>query len=268
MSVPKIIFIVPYRNREYEKLHFSIYMKYLMEDYHENDYAIYYSHQNDTRPFNRGASKNIGFLILKRLYPNDYKNITFVFNDVDTLPLKKNMFKYETVTGNIKHFYGFDFALGGIVSITGEDFEKCNGFINNWGWGLEDNALNQIAKQKKINIDRTEFYPIKSKEFMQNYDTQFRLINNTDPKRYMQKNLNDNLKTITYIDYNIEANYEETNVDLKNQYIINVNNFITLVDPSKEKFYSQNIQKNNRLIPGQFERNERIQKWNMFKYVK
>merc|ERR1711998_805582 len=122
-KIPKFIFIVPFRNREYHKIHFDVYMKYLLEDISNDDYKIFFSHQCDTRLFNRGAIKNLGFLAMKEKYPNDYKNITFIFNDIDTLPCKKNLLNYETKKGTIKHFYGFNYALGGIVSITGHDFE-------------------------------------------------------------------------------------------------------------------------------------------------
>ena len=119
---PKIIFIVPYRNRENDKTHFEVYIKYLLEDYNPDDYEIYYSHQNDSRAFNRGAVKNIGFIAMKEKYPEEYKNINFVFNDIDILPIRKNFLNYYTNKGVVKHYYGFDFALGGIFSITGEDF--------------------------------------------------------------------------------------------------------------------------------------------------
>ena len=133
--IPKIIFIVPYRNRVEHKQLFTKYMEFIMEDYKKEEFETYFVHQCDSRPFNRGAMKNIGFLAMCKKYPNDYKNITFVFHDVDTLPYTKNLLPYETTVGIVKHFYGFNFALGGIFSIIGSDFEKTGGFPNFWAWG-------------------------------------------------------------------------------------------------------------------------------------
>ena len=93
MNIPERIFIVPYRDREafknilIEKL--STYLEF------ENNWEIYFSHQNDTRPFNRGATKNIGFLAMKKKYPNHYKDITFIFHDVDTYPKEKGLIDYN-----------------------------------------------------------------------------------------------------------------------------------------------------------------------------
>ncbi len=161
---PNLIFIVPYRDREQQYRFFSNHMKGILEDI--DDYRILYIHQIDSRSFNRGAMKNIGFLVVKNLYPDTYKNKTLVFNDVDTMPFTKNFFNYYTETGSIKHFYGFKFALGGIVSITAGDFENLNGFPNFWSWGYEDNALNDRAKKANINIDRSHFYPILDKNIL------------------------------------------------------------------------------------------------------
>ena len=201
--IPKYIFIIPYRNRQYQKQHFDIYIKYLLEDYDKNDYLIYYSHQCDYRSFNRGAVKNIGFLAMKKEYPNNYKDIIFIFNDIDTMPYIKNTFNYYTKKGEIKHFYGFEFALGGIFSITGEDFEKINGFPNYWGWGLEDNCIKLRADYYKIIINRDNFLKYKDAKVLQ-FDIQNEKIVTTNAMAiYKNRNifLNCGLKSLINIDF-------------------------------------------------------------------
>ena len=287
LIIPKFIFIVPYRNREKEKTHFSIYMKYIMEDHDKNDYEIYYSHQTDLRPFNRGATKNIGFIAMKNKYPDHYKNITLVFNDIDTLPAFKNTFNYITSSGTVKHFYGFHFALGGIFSITGGDFEQCNGFPNNWGWGLEDNAMLDRVLLHELNVDRNQFHPINSKQVIHLYDTPQRLVSNNDPGNYIKKNFIDNLDKIYELNYTI-ANHITSN-DAHNdphndphndatnhandtnkltlihqkEYIINIEHFRTLVNPANEIFYNQNTFYAKKLLPNVYENSVRRSRWGL-----
>lgn len=228
---PKIIFIVPYRNRENDKTHFEVYIKYLLEDMDCNDYEIYYSHQNDDRAFNRGAVKNIGFIAMRDKYPNAYKSITFVFNDIDILPIRKNMLDYITTHGTVKHYYGFNYALGGIFSITGQDFEKINGFPNFWGWGFEDNVINNRCIQNNITIDRSNFYNIFDNNFIHTSITTKKVLNNVKPD--INKCSNNNLSTIKDLNYTIDKN------------IININNFDTIDSYINNKFYIEDL-KNNK----------------------
>ena len=236
-NIPKIIFLVPFRNRDNEKFAYLSIMKSILEDYDNNYYKIYFIKQLDNRMFNRGAIKNIGFNVIKNVYPNDYKNITLVFNDIDVCPLDKSYIKdYSTTVGKIKHFYGFTFALGGIVSITGEDFEKIGGFINNWGWGFEDNHLNNIAKIYNIVIDRSVFYEKGSKKMLDIYHGKDKYMNNSEIKKAVRKiNGYDNLKTLRNINYTIE-NENYFNWNNKNTiYNVNVNKFDTLINFSNIK---------------------------------
>lgn len=160
LNVPEVVFIVPYRNREQHKTFFTRYMKdYVLKDV-KFRWQIVFVHQCDMRAFNRGAMKNLGFKYLKDTYPKYYKDITIVFNDVDTAPYRPGLIDYETRRGVTKHFYGFDFALGGLVSMTAGDFEQLNGFPNLWGWGFEDNELQLrwIEQFGKNTIDRSTFF--------------------------------------------------------------------------------------------------------------
>ena len=212
IKIPKIVFIVPFRDRYLQKIHFDVYMKYILEDYESGDYEIYYSHQTDNRNFNRGAVKNIGFLAIKKKYPDNYKNISFIFNDIDTLPYKKNQLNFKTEKGKIKHFFGFDYALGGIISITGEDFEKLNGFPNLWGWGLEDNKLQDRAILNKINIDRSNFFHFHDKKIL-NFDKDPNKIVMKNPvSLYNNKNINLYCGLVSLVNLNFSLNNEFINI--------------------------------------------------------
>ena len=203
--IPNKIFIVPYRDREYFKLKFIEKMKMIMKDY--KDYEIYFSHQCDNRPFNRGAVKNLGFIAMKKKYPNHYKNITFIFNDVDTFPINKYVIKdYDTKLGVVKHFYGFTHTLGGIFSIKGSDFEKTEGFCNFWGWGFEDNIMNDRCLSVGLKIDRSNFYNIFDKNIIHMTDTNERIISLRDSVVYKYETP-DNMFSLRDININIENDY-------------------------------------------------------------
>ena len=202
--IPKLIFIIPYRDRAEHKNHFDIYMKYILEDIPYQDYKIFFVHQCDQLPFNRGAMKNIGFLAMREQYPNDYKNITFIFNDIDTMPIYKNLFNYNTTHGIVKHFYGFTFALGGIFSITGGDFEKIGGFPNFWGWGLEDNNIYNKAIKADFKVDRSQFYKLRDKHIIHLFDNPYRKLSYQDVWR---EHTTEGMNHIKDLNYKIENEF-------------------------------------------------------------
>jgi hypothetical protein len=248
--IPKRIFIVPYRNRVQHKFFFSKHMSFILEDC--DDYEIYFSHQCDSRTFNRGAAKNIGFLAIKEKYPDDYKNITFIFNDVDTIPFYK-IFDYETTLGVVKHYYGFKYALGGIIVMKGSDFEKINGFPCYWGWGMEDNALQKRCDHYGIKIDRSTFYDIGSPQILQLFDGITRIISKKDPWRMDKDNGVDGLKTITTLKFNISSKSDNPNdnifiVDNQRIFIINIQTFLTHVRFENDQFYNYDLREPKRKI--------------------
>lgn len=205
---PKIVFIIPYRNRTEQKFVFEKYMKYILEDYKKNDYSIFFVEQKDDRDFNRGALKNIGFLAIKKKYPYNYKNITFVFNDIDSFPYRKGLLNYATKRGTIKHFFGFENTLGGIFSITGYDFEKVKGFPNFWTWGYEDNIiLNKILKDDNMVIDRSNFYHIFDHKIVHMTDSLKRVINlNQIDHKDLTIELNNNLNSLQELHFKFLGN--------------------------------------------------------------
>ena len=229
--IPTKIFIIPYRNRTEDKNLFDKHMKYILEDI-PNTYKIFFVHQNDSKPFNRGAMKNIGFLAMRDKYPDNYKDITFIFNDIDTYPVNKNVLNFDTTRGTIKHFYGFTFALGGIFSITGHDFENCGGFPNYWGWGLEDAVIQKAALAAKIAINRDNFFVFRdAKNIVQRENITQRLTTKKEPWRFVNNDINETYRDIQNLQYHIENEY------------IQVTNFTAKFLPSSDRYYVHNISK-------------------------
>jgi hypothetical protein len=212
--IPDIVFIIPYRERE---AHLNCYMRnmtFLLKEFDDNvKYEFVISEQGDKREFNRGAMKNLGFLYIKNKYPNDYKDMTFVFNDVDTMPGVKGIIPNYIINDDdavkVRHFFGFKIALGGIFSIKGDVFESINGFPNYWGWGFEDNCLQKRLERKKFVIDRSNFSDINSRDWVLLYHGSHRNLDNNVVNKFIDDNGNNGLNTLTYN----RDNFTKTEID-------------------------------------------------------
>lgn len=225
-------------------------MEFILEG--QTDYEILFVHQCDARNFNRGAMKNIGFLAIKEKYPDYYKDISFIFNDVDTLPFHK-LFDYDTTQGIVKHYYGFETALGGIVVIKGYDFETINGYPNYWGWGMEDACLQKRCLAYGLHIDRSNFYPIGSPEILQLFDGVARIVSRRDPQRMKTDNGQDGLKTIHKLLFTVDR--ESLNpadnkyvVDNQRLFVVNVTSFMTMVRFDFDTFHEYDLREPVRKV--------------------
>ena len=124
--------------------------------------------QKDTKKakFNLGILKNIGFKLANDANKGD-DNAYYVLSDVDLLPSNELLNDYLRFPkspihlGNMGTRYNTKEEpdpnfLGGVLSFKAEDFNKCNGYPNNfWGWGGEDNALLYRLRESDINIDKS-----------------------------------------------------------------------------------------------------------------
>jgi hypothetical protein len=235
-SVPKVIFIIPYRNRAVHKEELLKNMEVLL-DGHKGKYAFFFAHQCNTLPFNRGAMKNIGFLAMKHKYPNHYKEIAFIFHDVDSWPREKGLIDYMTLPepGFVRHFYGYQWCLGGMFSIRGADFENTGGFPNFWGWGLEDNAIHDRCIAAGLVIDRRCFYKISDHRIVRLFDGMERLMSKRELVIY-KKESPDGIAHIHNLAWNV-----------KNEFI-NITSFATGTNPKNLDFEKYDIRKGNKIM--------------------
>ncbi len=208
-------------------------------------YKLLFVHQCDQRMFNRGALKNIGFYFVKQSYPNTYKSITLVFNDIDCLPCRKGLLDYSVIPGEVKHFYGYTFTLGGIVSIKAGDFERIGGFPNFWGWGYEDNMLQKRVIAAGLTINRNQFYEANALVLMkanaqglsvpdfpilQETDGNIRTMNRHDFNQY-KRNTRDGLSSFK----NIVSTYDN------NTYMLNVTHFDVGHEEKKDQTFKYDL---------------------------
>lgn len=142
------IIIVPFRN-DLENVRFEQLLKFT-EFMSKHKFKVFVINQNTliknkkfTEKFNRGALLNVGFLLAKK-EKVDY----VIFHDVDLIPDKEILPYYKMFPSSPIHLakynpkYTFDLYFGGVNSFNMKDFEKINGFPNNyWGWGGEDDEL-------------------------------------------------------------------------------------------------------------------------------
>jgi hypothetical protein len=159
MKNKKLGIIVPYRNR-YD--HLQIFKRKIKEylEFKNLDYELIIIEQDDAKNFNRGKLLNIGFTYAKKL-KCDY----VVFHDVDMLPVEVDYSYSEIpihlatnfVTNSSTSRIIFDEYFGGVTLFPVFDFEKINGYSNEyWGWGFEDDDLLYRCKINNIPLSSKE----------------------------------------------------------------------------------------------------------------
>lgn len=154
-GVPAIL--VPYRDNPAKER--SSQLKAFVEHFSKEpwkEFPVYIIEQSeDDRAFNRGALLNVGARLAK-------KHSHLILHDVDLLADKVLLPYYTMVPDHPVHIgtvwrtkYTSEQFLGGILSVSWKDFEKVNGYPNQfWGWGGEDDVLRNRFIQAKIPIYR------------------------------------------------------------------------------------------------------------------
>lgn len=144
MESKKLGIVVPYRDRYVHLQIFKNHVKEFLESKNFN-YELIVIEQDDAKNFNRGKLLNIGFTYAKKL-KCDY----VVFHDVDMIPVEVDYsyadFPIHLATNFISDDNTdriiFDDYFGGVTLFPTSDFEKINGYSNEyWGWGFEDDDL-------------------------------------------------------------------------------------------------------------------------------
>jgi hypothetical protein len=191
----RICIIIPFRDQYVEQKRseqladFVKFFKTFLRGYNARIYVVEQS--DDGKLFNRGMLLNVGFDIAKNENTSGAHTI-YIFHDVDLLPSDEVREHYTHVpySGEVVHIaalwnrYGGKEYFGGITAFCEQDYEKINGYPNNyWGWGGEDDELRRRAQAVGLRIrkpNRGKITDLESMDFHQknNYLKEKELKNN------------------------------------------------------------------------------------------
>jgi hypothetical protein len=124
-----------------------------------------------------------------------------------------NLLNFDLEQNEIKHYYGFDFCLGGITAIRGKDFEKINGFPSLWYWGWEDTVLYERAKASHIKINRDNFYRFGDASILHLMDGVQKTYSTNMYEQYKNKSITDGLSTLKNVKYEMNELLDITDFD-------------------------------------------------------
>ena len=156
----KLAIIVPFRDRQ---KHLDIFVPHMHSFLKDKgiDYTIFIAEQSDDRPFNYGKLCNVVVNEVGEEYTY------FAFHDIDMLPINDDCdYGYPDVPIHLAtqvqvHNYKLPYVqyFGGVVLINREDFERVNGYSNEyWGYGFED--LDLLFRLKESGVYLEKFYDL------------------------------------------------------------------------------------------------------------
>ncbi|XP_013931643.1 PREDICTED: beta-1,4-galactosyltransferase 1 [Thamnophis sirtalis] len=203
-ALQKVAIIIPFRNRDEHLKYWLFYLHPILKR-QQLDYGIYVINQDGEETFNRAKLLNVGFTEALKEYDYD----CFVFSDVDLIPMDdRNIYKcYDQPRHLSVSMDKFGFRLpynqyfGGVSALSKEQFQKINGFPNNyWGWGGEDDDIYNRLVFKGMGISRPDAAIGKCRMIRHMRDTK----NEPNPQRFnkiahtKETMKSDGLNSLTY----------------------------------------------------------------------
>lgn len=183
-ALQKVALIIPFRKRD-EHLKYWLYYLHPILQRQQLDYGIYVINQDGDATFNRAKLLNIGYM--EALKEHDYN--CFVFSDVDLIPMDdRNIYKCYSQPRHLsvsmdKFGFGLPYNqyFGGVSALSKEQFEKINGFPNNyWGWGGEDDDIYNRIASRGMSISRPDAVTGKCRMIRHDRDAK----NDPNPQRF------------------------------------------------------------------------------------